>query len=34
MVGKCMLKAEKEKVGKSLDLLNFLLKTVAVQVSE
>ncbi|KGL93332.1 Myb-binding protein 1A-like, partial [Charadrius vociferus] len=31
MVGECMLKAEKEKVGKSLDLLNFLLKTVVAQ---
>ncbi|XP_009317587.1 PREDICTED: myb-binding protein 1A [Pygoscelis adeliae] len=31
MVGKCILKAEKEKVAKSLELLNFLLKTVMEQ---
>ncbi|GAB0197998.1 myb-binding protein 1A [Grus japonensis] len=31
MVGKCILKAEKEKVAKSLELLNFLLKTVTEQ---
>nr|XP_009935501.1 PREDICTED: myb-binding protein 1A [Opisthocomus hoazin] len=30
-VGKCILKAEKEKVAKSLELLNFLLKTVTDQ---
>lgn len=28
MVGKCIVKAEKEKVAKSFELLNFLLKTV------
>ncbi|XP_010009383.1 PREDICTED: myb-binding protein 1A-like protein, partial [Nestor notabilis] len=28
MVGKCILKAEKEKLAKSFELLNFLLKTV------
>ncbi|KAM6118597.1 myb-binding protein 1A [Phoenicopterus ruber ruber] len=31
MVGKCILKADKEKVAKSLELLNFLLKTVTEQ---
>ncbi|KAM6110568.1 LOW QUALITY PROTEIN: myb-binding protein 1A [Pterocles gutturalis] len=30
-VGKCILKAEKEKVDKNLELLNFLLKTVTEQ---
>lgn len=33
MVGKCILKAEKEKVAKILELLNVLLKTVKEQVS-
>ncbi|XP_010117098.1 PREDICTED: myb-binding protein 1A-like protein, partial [Chlamydotis macqueenii] len=31
MVGECILKADKEKVAKSLELLNFLLKTVTEQ---
>ncbi|KAM6242620.1 myb-binding protein 1A [Porphyrio hochstetteri] len=31
MVGKCILKAEKEKVAKCFELLNFLLKTVTEQ---
>ncbi|XP_068010581.1 myb-binding protein 1A [Melanerpes formicivorus] len=31
MVGKCALKAEKDKVAKTLELLNFLLKTVTEQ---
>ncbi|PKU34426.1 myb-binding protein 1a [Limosa lapponica baueri] len=31
MVGDCTLKAEKEKVGKTFELLNFLLKTVATE---
>ncbi|XP_037230991.1 myb-binding protein 1A [Falco rusticolus] len=31
MVGKCIVKAEKEKVARSLELLNFLLKTVTEQ---
>ncbi|XP_009708664.1 PREDICTED: myb-binding protein 1A, partial [Cariama cristata] len=31
MVGKCILKADKEKVARSLELLNFLLKTVTEQ---
>lgn len=33
MVGECILKAEKEKVTKILELLNVLLKTVKEQVS-
>lgn len=33
MAGMCVLKAEKEKVAKSLELLNFLLKNVTEQVS-
>lgn len=33
MVGKCIVKADKEKVAKSLELLNILLKTVTEQVS-
>lgn len=32
-VGKCILKAEKEKVAKSFELLNLLLKTVTEEVS-
>lgn len=33
MAGMCVLKAEKERVAKSLELLNFLLKNVTEQVS-